>query len=286
MFWTKIKRVVRWSFASFWRNGFVSLAAVAVMTITLFVIGSLVFTGALLRTSIDALKDKVDVNVYFVTSAPEDEILSLKKSLEALPEVAKVEYVSREQALADFKMRHQNDQLTLQSLDELGDNPLGAAFNIKAKDAANYFSRGMALANNLNYDKALGDFLKALSLNPNLPTANNYVGFIYIDKGKYDEAEPYLKKAIEQSTNFSKPYLTAFKPYFGHTLGNCALLETIILLLCMSKNTILPILNYEVSDELINLKILTEIISAKINTGMKMAWGFGGYNAVTLFKKY
>ena len=140
MFWTKIKRVLRWSFASFWRNGFVSLAAVAVMTVTLFVIGSLVFTGVLLRTSIDALKDKVDVNVYFVTSAPEEEILSLKKSLEALPEIAKVEYISREQALADFKLRHRDDQLTLQSLDELGENPLGAAFNIKAKDANNYES--------------------------------------------------------------------------------------------------------------------------------------------------
>lgn len=129
---------MRWSFASFWRNGFVSLAAVAVMTVTLFVIGSLVFTGVLLRTSLDALKDKVDINVYFITSAPEEEILSLKKSLEALPEVAKVEYVSREQALKDFKNRHQDDQLTLQSLDELGENPLGAALNIKATDAANY----------------------------------------------------------------------------------------------------------------------------------------------------
>ena len=140
MIWTKIKRVLRWSFASFWRNGFVSLAAVAVMTVTLFFIGSLVFTGAILRISIDALKDKVDVNVYFVTSAPEEEILSLKKSLEALPEIAKVEYISREQALADFKLRHRDDQLTLQSLDELGENPLGAAFNIKAKDANNYES--------------------------------------------------------------------------------------------------------------------------------------------------
>src|SRR3989338_2709758 len=138
MFWIKIKRVMRWSFASFWRNGFVSLAAVAVMTVTLFVIGSLIFTGTLLRTSIDALKDKVDVNVYFLTSAPEEDILSLKRSLEALPEVAKVEYVSREQALVDFKERHQDDQLTLQSLNELGDNPLGAALNIKAADATNY----------------------------------------------------------------------------------------------------------------------------------------------------
>lgn len=80
-------------------------------------------------------------------------------------------------------------------------------------DAANYLSRAIALANNLNYNQALSDFLKALSLNPNLPIANNYVGFIYLDKGKIDQAEPYLKKAIEQSPKFSKPYFNLARIY-------------------------------------------------------------------------
>ena len=174
MFWIKIKRVLRWSFASFWRNGFVSLAAVAVMTVTLFVIGSLIFTGTLLRTSIDALKDKVDVNVYFLTSAPEEDILSLKRSLEALPEVAKVEYVSREQALVDFKERHQDDQLTLQSLNELGDNPLGAALNIKANDAANYESIAKFLDQG---GRLIGD-----GKTPIIDKVNYYQNKIAIDK--------------------------------------------------------------------------------------------------------
>ena len=174
MFWIKIKRVMRLSFASFWRNGFVSLASVAVMTVTLFVIGSLIFTGTLLRTSIDALKDKVDVNVYFLTSAPEEDILSLKKSLEALPEVAKVEYVSREQALVDFKERHQDDQLTLQSLNELGDNPLGAALNIKANDAANYESIAKFLDQG---GRLIGD-----GKTPIIDKVNYYQNKIAIDK--------------------------------------------------------------------------------------------------------
>ena len=144
------------------------------MTVTLFVIGSLIFTGALLRTSIEALKDKVDINVYFVTSAPEEEILSLKKSLEILPEVAKVEYVSREQALTDFKERHQNDQLTLQSLGELDDNPLGAALNIKAKDVTNYESIAKFLDQN---GRLIGDG-KA----PIIDKVNYYQNKIAIDK--------------------------------------------------------------------------------------------------------
>lgn len=133
-----IKRIIRSGFVSFWRNGFVSLSAILVMTVTLFVMGSLMFVGATLEASLQQLKEKVDVNVYFVTDAPEEDILALKSRIEELPEVASVEYVSREQALERFRERHEDDQLTLQALDELGENPLGATLNILAKETSQY----------------------------------------------------------------------------------------------------------------------------------------------------
>lgn len=140
MFLIKLKRVFRSGLISFWRNSFVSLASVLIMTVTLSVIGFLVFASAILNTSLVSLKDKVDINVYFLTSTSEEEILSLKDSITALPEVENVEYVSREQALTDFRVRHENDQLTLQALDELGENPLGASLNIRAKETSQYES--------------------------------------------------------------------------------------------------------------------------------------------------
>lgn len=139
MFWVKIKRILRAGFFSFWRNGFVSLSSILVMVVTLFVIGSVIFSSVVLKSTLDQLKEKVDINVYFITSANEADILAMQKSIEGLPEVLPpVEYVSREQALADFKKRHENDEFTLQALDELGENPLGATLNIKAKDPSQY----------------------------------------------------------------------------------------------------------------------------------------------------
>ena len=138
MFWTKVKRVFRSGFISFWRNGYVSLASVLVMIVTLAVIASVIFVGALLNSTLQGIKNKVDVNVYFITTAPEDQILDLQKSIKSQPEVAEVTYTSREQALEDFRKRHANDQLTLAALDELNDNPLGASLNIKAKDPSQY----------------------------------------------------------------------------------------------------------------------------------------------------
>src|SRR5947207_2718563 len=100
---TKTKRVIRSGFFNFWRNGFVSLSSILVMMVTLFVIGSTIFSGVILQSTLDQIRDKVDINVYFVTSANESDILAMKKSLEGLPEVAPpVVYVSREAALADF----------------------------------------------------------------------------------------------------------------------------------------------------------------------------------------
>ena len=138
MFWINTKRIIKSGFVSFWRNGVVSFAAILVMTMTLFVLGSILFVNATLDASLNQIRDKVDINVYFTTTAPENDILALKSSLETLPEVSDVDYVSREQALEQFKLRHENDQLTLQALEELGENPLGANLNIKAKETSQY----------------------------------------------------------------------------------------------------------------------------------------------------
>ncbi|MFA6158311.1 MAG: permease-like cell division protein FtsX [Candidatus Paceibacterota bacterium] len=138
MFWINTKRILRSGFVSFARNSFVSLSSVLIITVTLFVLGGIMFSGALLRSSLEEIQSKVDVNVYFVTGAAEPDILALKNKLEALPEVAKVEYVTRDQALANFKDKHQNDEITLQALDELSDNPLGAILNIKARQTSQY----------------------------------------------------------------------------------------------------------------------------------------------------
>lgn len=138
MLWINIKRVIHTGFVQFWRNGVVSLSAVLVMIVTLSVIGTVIFTSALLTNSLAAIEEKVDINVYFVTSATEKDVLDVKAAIESLPEISKAEYISREQALINFKERHQNDEKTLEALDELDDNPLGAVLNIKTKEPSQY----------------------------------------------------------------------------------------------------------------------------------------------------
>ena len=88
--WTGIKRMLRSGFVGFWRNAFVSIAAIFVMTVALFVVGSTIMLDKLLAVSLDNIQAKVDINVYFVTDAVQTDIDTLKASLEALPDVAEV----------------------------------------------------------------------------------------------------------------------------------------------------------------------------------------------------
>ncbi len=108
------------------------------MTVTLFVVGTTMFAGVILTSTISDLRDKADMSVRFTPDAPEDQILGLQKSINALPEVASTQYVSADDTLAAFQSRHQDNQMILQALDELGTNPLGAVLDIKAKDISQY----------------------------------------------------------------------------------------------------------------------------------------------------
>ena len=138
--WLTTKRVARYGLIGFVRNGFISLSAILIMTITLFVVSMLFLMSGALKSVLADLTSKVDVTVYFTTSASEEQIQQLQEQVTALPEVASVTYVTRERALEEFQARHQNDQLTMQALQGLGENPLTASLEIRAKETSQYES--------------------------------------------------------------------------------------------------------------------------------------------------
>lgn len=135
---TYFKRIVRTGFINFWRNGFLSFSAIIILTLSLTAFGLLIFGSAFGRTLIQEVKGKVDINVYFTLNADESNILELQKTIEKLPEVAEIEYISRDQALASFKTKWKDNTLIMQGLAEVGENPFPAVLNIKAKEPSQY----------------------------------------------------------------------------------------------------------------------------------------------------
>lgn len=130
---TVLKRVFKSGIVSFWRNRWISTATILIMVITLSLITSLFLVSVVADSILKDLEEKVDISVYFKLDTPENEILKIKTELEGISDVKGVEYVSRDAALAKFEESHQNNPLIIKSLQELGENPLEASLNIKAK---------------------------------------------------------------------------------------------------------------------------------------------------------
>ena len=138
MIFTSLKRIIRTGFVNFWRNGFLSFAAIVVITLSLCAFGAMIFGSAFGRSMLAEVKDKVDINVYFSLTAQESDILAVQKDINALPEVASTTYISRDSVLASFKDKWQDNTLIMQGLDEIGSNPFPAVLNIKAKEPGQY----------------------------------------------------------------------------------------------------------------------------------------------------
>jgi len=135
---TTLFRITKAGCLNFWRNRWLSSVAYIIMTLAIFGITSLLLVNVLIGSLTANLEDKIDVSVYFNLDVPEEEILKARSDLVRLAEVRSVEYVSTENALKEFKEKHKDNVVLMQSLEELDSNPLEASLNIKAQQASQY----------------------------------------------------------------------------------------------------------------------------------------------------
>ncbi|OGF21824.1 hypothetical protein A2Y83_02210, partial [Candidatus Falkowbacteria bacterium RBG_13_39_14] len=133
-----IYRVIKFAFQNFWRNIWLSLVTVAILTLTFLTISFLVFFNVVAKQSISVIEEKIDISVYFKHDMPREEITQTQFKLLSLPWTKNIKYISREQALENFKIKHFDNNKLIDILKELDDNPLGATLVITAKDMDGY----------------------------------------------------------------------------------------------------------------------------------------------------
>lgn len=145
---SSLLRLVKYGWQHFWRNKWLSLATLFIIILALIVFELVIVFSVITKTGLEVLKDKIDISVYFKVATPEAEVLKIKNAIEELPEVDKVEYISRDKALEIFKEKHKNDPTIIQALQQLDENPLSSLINIKAKDPTFYSVIASKLDNN------------------------------------------------------------------------------------------------------------------------------------------
>lgn len=131
-------RVVKFSFQDFFRNFWLSFVTLTILVLALFSINLLIIFNVVAQTAITSIENKIDVNVYFKPDITADQVANAQRYLESLMYVKEVKYVSKEEALENFKSKHQDNPKIVESLKEIETNPLGASLVIKAKSADDY----------------------------------------------------------------------------------------------------------------------------------------------------
>jgi cell division transport system permease protein len=116
-----------------WRNRVMSLAATVTMVLMLVLLSSLVIVLAGMQAGLTFIESKVEVRAELATGAPQDLVDALQARLLALPEVSAVSYISKEQALEEF--REQRRAAGEPDLTEYaGYNPFPAQLSIRLRD--------------------------------------------------------------------------------------------------------------------------------------------------------
>lgn len=116
--WLTFVRMCRYGINNFSRNAWLTIAATAVMTITLLIIFTAVVTRSILADSVNELRQKVDMSIYLKTDTTDDQGNAVKQQLLKLSSVQSVDYVSAVQARGQIVQDNKNDVQYLDALKE------------------------------------------------------------------------------------------------------------------------------------------------------------------------
>lgn len=116
--WLTFVRMVRYGINNFSRNAWLTIAATAVMTITLLIVFMTLAARNTLATTVDDIRSKVDMSIYLQNDTAEEDVNAIIQDIKDLETVTRVQYVSPEEARKDFARQNSADAGTLSALNE------------------------------------------------------------------------------------------------------------------------------------------------------------------------
>lgn len=122
-------RIIKGGFSNFVRNAWLSIAAMAVMVVTLSIVLFSFISNQTFSHTIEEIRSRIDVSVYLKDDITEDQRRDLTQKIEALDNVKTVQYVSKEEALQSFvDANSQNIELQLAIVQ--ADNKIPASLRV------------------------------------------------------------------------------------------------------------------------------------------------------------
>jgi len=127
-------RIIKFALQSFLRNIWLSVVTVTIITLALFSISFLLVFNLMTSHVLSVVESRTDVYVDLTSQATPEQGQILVAELKKLSAVKEVEFITPDQTLANFKERHADNQLIMQSLDSLEDNPFQGSIRLNVYD--------------------------------------------------------------------------------------------------------------------------------------------------------
>lgn len=128
-----LERVIKTGLINFIRNVSLSVAATAVMVVTLTIVLFSIIANATFNNTIASINEKIDVSVYLKDTVTDQQREELISKLDNLDNVKNVDYISKEKALEQYRKDNQGNLDLLLAISQT-DNPLPATLKIKPVD--------------------------------------------------------------------------------------------------------------------------------------------------------
>ncbi len=116
--WITFLRMVRYGVNNFTRNAWLTIAATAVMTITLLIIFMTVAAQNMLSNSVQSISQKVDMSIYLKTETTSEQAKLITDDLMQLSNVREVKFIDSEQARSIAAEENKQDPKYLDALNE------------------------------------------------------------------------------------------------------------------------------------------------------------------------
>src|ERR1700693_4453077 len=128
MIYRNLRFALNSAWQSFWRNLAVSMAAVVSITLILILAGVNLIVGHAFSQVLDGFRAKVsEISINVADGTPLDAVYSYQQQLSADPRVTSVQFVTKDQALTQFKADPNNVVLAQQ----IDGNPLDAKLQVR-----------------------------------------------------------------------------------------------------------------------------------------------------------
>lgn len=128
-----LSRIVRSGMVNFVRNAWLSIAAMAIMIITLTIILFSLIANATFGHTVDQIAAQVDVSVFLKDQTTDSQAKAFVKRIQQQPDVKKVEYLNKQQAQANFIKQNGDNQSLQTAVIEVG-NPIPATIHVFPRD--------------------------------------------------------------------------------------------------------------------------------------------------------